>query len=57
MKTINPKCSNENSFKYSILISLHHYQLNLHKERTNIDNHEVDECTNILIYLVAFNAF
>ena len=33
MRTINPKCTNENSFKYSILISLHYYDLNKHKER------------------------
>ena len=32
MKTVNPKCSNEDSFKYSILISLHYYDLNTHKE-------------------------
>ena len=35
MKTINPKCTNENSFKYSILISLYYYDLNVHKERIN----------------------
>ena len=35
MKSINPKCTNENSFKYTILISLHYYDLNTHKERTN----------------------
>ena len=44
MKTINPKCRNEDSFKYSILISLHYYDLKSHKERTNqldkyIDNY------------------
>ena len=33
MRTINPKCTNENSFKYSILISLHYYELNNHPER------------------------
>ena len=33
MRTINPKCTNEDSFKYSILISLHYYDLNNHKER------------------------
>ena len=27
MKTINPKCKNDYSFKYSILISLHYYDL------------------------------
>ena len=33
MKSINPKCTNEDSFKYSILISLHYYGLKSHKER------------------------
>ena len=35
MKAINPKCSIDDSFKYSILISLHYYELNVHKERIN----------------------
>ena len=35
MKSINPKCTNNDSFKYSIIISLHYYDLNTHKERTN----------------------
>ena len=35
MKTINPKCTNEDSFKYSILVSLHFYELNTHKGRAN----------------------
>ena len=35
MRTINPKCTNNESFKYSILISLHYYELNNHKERIN----------------------
>ena len=35
MKSINPKCTNEESFKYSILNSLHYYDLNSYKERTN----------------------
>ena len=35
MRTINPKCSNEDSFKYSILISLYYYELNTHKEKIN----------------------
>ena len=35
MKSINPKCANYDSFKYSILISLHYYELNKHKERIN----------------------
>ena len=35
MKTINPKSTNENSFNYSVLISLYYYDLNVHKERIN----------------------
>ena len=35
MCTKSPKCTNEYSFKYSILISLHYYELNNHKERIN----------------------
>ena len=35
MKAINPKCSIDDSFKYSIVISLHYYELNVHKERIN----------------------
>ena len=35
MRTINPKCTNEDSFKYSILISLHYYELINHLERIN----------------------
>ena len=35
MKSLNPKCTNEDSFKYSILISLYYYELNTHKERIN----------------------
>ena len=35
MRTTNPKCTNNNSFKYSILISLHYYELNNHPERIN----------------------
>ena len=35
MRTINPKCTDNDSFKYSILISLYYYDLNVHKERTN----------------------
>ena len=35
MRTINPKCINEDSFKYSILISLNYYELYSHKERMN----------------------
>ena len=35
MRTINPKCTVNDSFKYSILISLCYYDLNVHNERTN----------------------
>ena len=35
MKTINAKCTDDDSFKYSILISLHYYDLYNHKERIN----------------------
>ena len=33
MKSISPKCTNEDSFKYSILISLYYYKLNTHRAR------------------------
>ena len=45
MKTINPKCTNEDSFKYSIIISLHYYELNTHKERINQLNKYIDNYT------------
>ena len=35
MKTINHKCKNDDSFKYSILFSLHYQDLHYHKERIN----------------------
>ena len=35
MKTNNPKCTDNDSFKYSILISLHYYDLYNNKERIN----------------------
>ena len=35
MKTINPNCTDTDSFKYSVLISLHHHDLYNHKERLN----------------------
>ena len=35
MRTINLKCTNDNSFKYSILVSLHYYKLNNYPERIN----------------------
>ena len=35
MRSINPKCSNKNSFIYSIIISLHYHELSNHPERIN----------------------
>ena len=35
MHSINPKCTNHESFKYSILISLHCYDLKHHPENIN----------------------
>ena len=35
MRSINPKCSNNELLKYSILISLHYYDLKNHPERIN----------------------
>ena len=35
MRSINPKCTNSESFKYSVLISLHYYELRHHPERIN----------------------
>ena len=34
MRKINPKSNNKNSFKYSILISLHYYNIPYHGEKT-----------------------
>ena len=42
MISIFPKFLNENSFKHSILISLHDYDLKSHKERIN----QSDKCIN-----------
>ena len=33
MRKINPRSSNTDSFKYSILISLHYYDMSFHPER------------------------
>lgn len=33
MRIINPKCSNEDSLKYSILLSLHYYDISHNPER------------------------
>ena len=54
MKTINPKCTNEDSFKYSIIISLHYYELNTHKERINQLNKYID---NYIFSLNLFDTF
>ena len=35
MRKINPRSSHEDSFKYSILISLHYYDINFHPERVS----------------------
>ena len=35
MRSINPKCAKDESFKYSVLISLHYYDLKHHLERIN----------------------
>ena len=35
MRSINPKCAKDESFKYSVLISLHYYDLKHHPERIN----------------------
>ena len=47
MKSTNPKRTNEDSSKYSILISLYYYELNTHKERINqlekyLNNHKFE---------------
>ena len=34
MRKIDPKSNNNNSFKYSILISLHYYDIPYHREKT-----------------------
>ena len=35
MRKINPKCDNNDSFMYSILISLHYYDISYNPERTS----------------------
>ena len=58
MRTINPKCSNEDSFKYSILISLCCYELNTHKEKINqlekfLNNHTtLSQITMIILKIL-----
>ena len=36
MRKINPKSSDADSFKYSILISLHYYDISFNSERISI---------------------
>ena len=53
MRPINPKCSNKDSFMYSVIISLHYYELKNHPERIrplnkylhkyNFENNEYDK--------------
>ena len=33
MRKINPICNKKDTFKYSILISLHYYDINYHPEK------------------------
>ena len=42
MRKINPKSNNNDSFKYSILISLHYYDIPYHREKTT----KLDAFTN-----------
>ena len=44
MRSINPKCIDKNSFKYSILISLHYYELKHHPERINQFKPYINKC-------------
>ena len=67
MRSINPKCTNNNLFKYSILISLHYSDLKQHPERKNklskyinkynfsTSNYRDFENNNQLISLTVFN--
>ena len=67
MRKINPKSSNEDSFKYSILCSLHYYNITNHHERISklksfenkydfIDNTAKDfEINNPNISLTVYN--
>ena len=60
MRIINPKCRNEYSFKYSILISIHYFELNNHRERINQLNkymHEYNFINNIPINFEKNNSF
>ena len=49
MKTNNPKCTDNDSFKYSILISLHYYDLYNNKERINKLNKYINNYNFIII--------
>ena len=67
MRTINPKCSNEDSFEYSRSISFYYYELNTHKERINqlekylsnhnfeTDNYDTFEDINLFISLRVYD--
>ena len=54
MKTTNPKCSNEDSFKYSILCSLYYYYLKVYKETINKLNKYINDHN---FTLINFNEF
>ena len=52
MRTINPRCNDSNSFKYSIIIYLYYYDMMPHPERHNkvekfINNYELDGTMNL----------
>ena len=67
MKTINPKCTNEDSFMYSIFFSLHYFDLKIHRERTNklykyinnynfkSNNYQTFENNNLNISLIVYD--
>ena len=52
MRNINPKSSDVDSFKYSILISLHYYDISSHPER--ISKPKAPEINTILIIPTEF---
>ena len=54
MKTINPKCTNEDSFKYSILTSLHCYVKFIMFCFIEAENYQRNGCAFFLISLFAF---
>ena len=50
MRKINPKCCNEDSFMYSLLISLHYYDISqnsetITKSRTYMNNYDFTDTT------------